>query len=177
MNAIDLLLDLVDRAYRGKSWHGTSLRGTLRGVQPAVALWRPGAQRNCVWDLLLHAAYWKYVVRRRLAPDGPPFPRRGSDFPLLPQPADAGALRTDLALLDEQHELLRQAVAALSEDALAQRRGSWRVVDYVLGAGAHDLYHAGQINLVKRLHGARRAGTNGMTASRGTRSRRSPTTS
>jgi hypothetical protein len=37
---------------------------------------------------------------------------------------------------------------------LTEKRGSWRVVDYVTGAAAHDLYHAGQINLVKRLQEA-----------------------
>lgn len=151
---IVLLLDNLDRAYRGRSWHGTSLRGTLRGLTPVVASWRPGAKRNSVWDLLLHAAYWKYVVRRRLTGEGRgSFPREGANFPAPPVPADARGLRADLALLDEQHELLRAAVGAIDPASLERRLGSWRVVDYALGAAAHDLYHAGQINLVKRLRG------------------------
>jgi len=148
------LLDNLDRAFRGPSWHGTSLRGTLRGLTPDVANWRPGRGRNSVWDLLLHAAYWKYVVRRRLTGEQRgSFPRDGANFPSPPATADAGGLRADLALLDEQHELLRAAVAAIAPASLATKRGSWRVVDYAMGAAAHDLYHAGQINLVKRLRG------------------------
>lgn len=147
-----LLVDNLDRAFLGPSWHGTALRGTLRGLTPAGALWRPTKGRNCIWDLLLHAAYWKYVVRRRLAgADRGSFPRPGSNFPALPDPADARALRADLRLLDEQHELLRQTVVAIAPDRLHRRKGPWRTLDLVLGAAAHDLYHAGQINLLKRL--------------------------
>jgi hypothetical protein len=155
-----LLVDQLDRAFRGPSWHGTALRGTLRGLSPKDALWRPGRDRNCAWDLLLHAAYWKYIVRRRLTGDQRgSFPREGANFPRLPAPADAAAWRSDLALLDEQHELLRTAVLALDPALLPSKRGSWRIVDYVTGAAAHDLYHAGQVNLLKRLRpgGKRRA--------------------
>jgi hypothetical protein len=149
---IVMLLDNLDRAYRGPSWHGTSLRGTLRGLTPAVANWRPRPGRNSVWDLLLHAAYWKYVVRRRLTGDARgSFPRDGANFPAPPVKADARGLRADLAMLDEQHELLRAVVAQLAPTSLGKRLGAWRVVDVVHGAAAHDLYHAGQINLVKRL--------------------------
>lgn len=148
------LLDQLDRAFRGPSWHGTSLRGTLRGMGPAEALWRPAPRRLCAWDLVLHAAYWKYVVRRKLAGGARgAFPRQGANFPRLPAKPDAAAWRADQALLDEQHELLRSAAAALAPDGLATRRGSWRTVDLVHGAAAHDLYHAGQINLLKRLRG------------------------
>lgn len=149
---IELLVDNLDRAYRGRSWHGTALRGTLRGVTSAAATWRPAPDRNSVWDLLLHAAYWKYVVRRRLTGGAiGSFPRAGANFPALPQPANSRALRADCELLDEQHALLRAAVLALDARRLHARVGSWRVVEIVLGAAAHDLYHAGQINLLKRL--------------------------
>lgn len=151
---ISQLIDNLDRAYRGPSWHGTALRGTLRGLSPADARWRPGADRNCVWDLLLHAAYWKYVVRRKLTGEQRgSFPRDGANFPALPEPADAAAWQADLALLDDQHAQLRAAIAAIDPGTLLQKRGSWRLVDYAHGAAAHDLYHAGQINLLKRLRG------------------------
>lgn len=150
---LTLLVDNLDRAYRGRSWHGTALRGTLRGLTPAAAVWRPAPKRNSAWQYLLHAAYWKYVVRRKLTGEArATFPRAGANFPALPVPADAAAWKIDMRLLDEQHELLRTAVLHLDPDELEGKRGSWRTVDYVLGAAAHDLYHAGQISLVKRLY-------------------------
>ncbi len=154
--SIPLLLDNLDRAYRGRSWHGTALRGTLRGLTVDAALWRPGPDRNSIWDLLLHAAYWKYVVRRKLTGEQRGnFARPGSNFPPVAKPPTAAALRADIILLDDEHARLRAAVAALPERGLTGKRGSWRVVDYVLGAAAHDLYHAGQINLLKRLRDGR----------------------
>lgn len=149
---LELLVDNLDRAFRGPSWHGTSLRGTLRGMTPERALRRPAPERNCIWNLVLHAAYWKYVVRRKLAGDERgSFPRAGSNFPALPEPANAAAWKADVRLLEEQHELLREAVLALQPASLERSLGQWRNFELVLGVAAHDLHHAGQINLIKRL--------------------------
>ena len=67
---------------------------------------------------------------------------------------DEKAWRADLRLLEETHRSLREAVAALDGRAL-NGHGSGRsasVLDLLMGIAAHDLYHAGQIQLVKRLH-------------------------
>lgn len=149
---IALLVDQLDRAYRGPSWHGTSLRGTLRGVNFECALWQPASGRNSIWRLVLHAAYWKYVVRRKLTGEARgSFPRKGSDFPSLPPTTDLATWKADQQLLDDQHAELRATVEQLAGAGLVHKRGQWRLVDYVSGAAAHDLYHAGQINLLKRL--------------------------
>jgi hypothetical protein len=149
---VALLVDNLDRAFRGPSWHGTTLRGTLRGLTPARALRKPAPERNSIWELVLHAAYWKYVVRRKLAGDARgSFPREGSNFPELPERTDAAAWKADLKLLDAEHEALRQAVLELTPSRLERSLGTWRTLDLVLGAAAHDLHHAGQINLLKRL--------------------------
>ena len=44
--AVAMLLALVDEGFDRRSWHGTNLRGALRGVTPAQALWRPGRERH-----------------------------------------------------------------------------------------------------------------------------------
>ena len=61
-----LLLDLVDEAFDRAAWHGPTLRGALRGVTAKQAAWRPARGRHNIRELALHAAYWKYAVRRRL---------------------------------------------------------------------------------------------------------------
>ena len=61
-----LLLDLLAEAFERKSWHGTNLRGSFRGMTAAEAAWRAGEGRPNAWELALHTAYWKYVVRRKL---------------------------------------------------------------------------------------------------------------
>lgn len=150
---VGLLLDGLDQAFHRKAWHGTTLRGSLRGLALARALWRPAPARHNIWELILHTAYWKYAVRRRL--EGGPvggFPRSPSDWPALPGHADASALAQDIALLEEHHAELRATVSRLNADTLTRRRGGeWTVAQLVQGAAAHDLYHAGQIQLLKRL--------------------------
>lgn len=148
------LLFLIDTAYDRVSWHGPNLRGSLRGVTPDLAAWRPAAGRHNIWELIVHAAYWKYVAWRRLtgAKRGS-FPLAGSNFIERPDAATARALQQDLALLDAMHRILRDAAAAVRPGELdtgsAQRRVSKRAL--LTGVAAHDLYHAGQIQLLKRL--------------------------
>lgn len=153
---ITLLLRILDQAFAQKAWHGTTLRGSLRGLLADDALWRPGARRHCIWDLTLHTAYWKYVTRRLLAGGRRgAFPRPGSNWPRLPHPASEAAWEADIALLVEQHRLLREAVAAFPPSRLDRRPpgGNWTFAEQIHGVAAHDLYHAGQIQLIKRLRG------------------------
>ncbi len=148
-----LLLQLIDQAYDRKSWHGTNLRGSLRRLTPEQAAFRPRDERHNIWELAVHAAYWKYVVRRKLLgePRGS-FPLKGSNWFARPDgDLSAAAWRADLALLDRAHRSLRDAVARLTRPALDADAGPASVLGLVTGVAAHDLYHAGQIQLLKRL--------------------------
>ena len=152
--AIALLLEVVDQAFDRRAWHGTGLWGSVRGLTPRDALWRPARGRHCIWELVLHTAYWKYIVRRRLERDPDlEFPRAGSNWLPLPERPDATALKRDVALLREQHRLLRQTIAGFPVRRLRQKgwRSNWSNVQHIYGIASHDLYHAGQIQLIKRL--------------------------
>jgi hypothetical protein len=151
---VRLLREVFDQAYAAPSWHGTPLRGTIRGVTARAALWRPGPQRHCIWDLVLHTAYWKCMVRRRLRRDPDiAFPREGANWPALPDRPNEAAWKRDRALLDEQHRLLRAAIADLRPRDLGRRgwHSRWPIKAEIYGIASHDLYHAGQIQLIKRL--------------------------
>lgn len=153
------LLRALDEAFRGPAWHGPSLRAALRGVTAAEARWTPGPGRNSIWELALHAAYARHRVLRRLDPTlAARFPRavRRGWWPRLPDPSDAAAWRADLALLDESHRRLRDAVVRLPAARLAARRPGkrWTLGQEVMGIAMHDVYHAGQVRLLRRLHAA-----------------------
>jgi hypothetical protein len=151
---VRLLLEVFDQAYTAPAWHGTPLKGTIRGVTAREALWRPGPRRHNIWELILHTAYWKCMVRRRLLREPEiAFPRDGANWPALPVKTDEAAWRRDRALLEEQHRLLRDAIAALDPAQLGRRgwRSKWRIKAEVYGIASHDLYHAGQIQILKRL--------------------------
>jgi hypothetical protein len=151
---IALLLQILDQAFDRKAWHGTTLRGALRGVTAEEALWRPAPGRHNVWELTLHAAYWKYIVRRRLTGDqAGSFERKPSNWPEIPVPADSSAWKRDISLLEGEHRKLRETIARLSPAALEARspRGVWTAAEEIHGIAAHDLYHTGQIQVIKRL--------------------------
>lgn len=146
-----LLLSLIDEAFDRAAWHGVTLRGSLRGVTDAQASWRPSRGRHNIRELTLHAAYWKYTIRRRLTgATGGSFALEGSDW------FSASPVRTwneDVRLLIDEHRLLRAVIAAYPADALDQAidRKKQTAAYSIRGIAAHDLYHAGQIQLLKRL--------------------------
>jgi hypothetical protein len=149
---VELLLDVLDEAFDHPAWHGPNLRGALRGVSAAQAAWRPARGRHNIWELVLHCAYWKYVVCRRLV-GGPrgSFPRRPSNFPAPPLSGTPAAWKADLALLEDRHRRLREAVTSVAASSLGRRRGHPSPARLIYGVAAHDLYHAGQIRLLLAL--------------------------
>jgi hypothetical protein len=151
---VSCLVASLDRAFDRRSWHGTNLRGALRGLSREVLLWRPGGPRNNIWELALHAAYWKYAVRRRLTGDKRgSFALVGSNFWRRSASTSIDRWDQDLALLVSEHAALRQAVIEFPQSRLVDRpaRSVFTYEALVHGAAAHDLYHAGQIQLLKRL--------------------------
>jgi hypothetical protein len=101
---VDVLLANLDDAYERKAWHGPNLRGALRGVTVPQLVWRPAEGRNSIWELAMHAAYWKYAVRRRLTGEKRgSFPLKGSNF--FPQP-ESPSRDEMISVLDTMHRQL-----------------------------------------------------------------------
>jgi len=150
------VLHLLDPPAGMKLWYGgATVLGSLRGVDGKQAAWRPAPGRHSIWELVLHAAYWKYAVRRRLDPGVPrgAFPRSPSNWPSMPDLPDERAWREDRALLRREHEALVTVARALSPADLDRRdgKGEYRALDLLFGVATHDIYHTGQIQLTKRL--------------------------
>ncbi len=158
-------LTLLADAYEMKAWHGPNLRGSLRGMTAREAAWRPAPDRHSVWELAVHAAYWKYAVRRLLTGEKRgSFPFSGSNW--FPRPLgdlSDKAFKADLAVLAQQHRLLVQAVSRVRKGDLEKKApgSKYSRARLIQGAAAHDLYHAGQIQLLKRLRPAGRSSPSG----------------
>lgn len=150
----DLLLAVIDDAYSGTSWQGPNLKGSLRGLSAAQAAWRPGPDRHNIWELALHAAYWKYSVRRKLLNEKRgSFPLKGSNWFVRPQELTDAAWKSDRDFLDEIHQSLRQSIASLDPHIFTKPGASstGKYPRLIYGIAAHDIYHTGQITLIKRL--------------------------
>ena len=151
---IEHLLALLDEAYKGPAWHGPNLRGSIRGLTAGEAAWRPKTGRHNIWEIVVHAAYWKYTVTRRLLGEKRgSFSLPGSNWFVRPADRSEKAWRTDVVLLDREHQRLREAVAELQPESLDRpARGSKTLTRRLIaGIALHDVYHAGQIQLLKRL--------------------------
>ena len=153
---IEILLSAIDQAFDHRSWHGTNFRGSIRGIHLDTASWRPAPERHNIWEIVVHAAYWKYVVKRRITGEKRgSFPLKGSNF--FPRPVagidDGVQWKSDVSLLVEMHRQLRATVETLGPLDLPKpaHGGNESILNLVLGVAAHDLYHAGQIQLLKRL--------------------------
>jgi uncharacterized damage-inducible protein DinB len=149
-----LLLSILDEAYVKKAWHGPNLRGSIRGLSAQQAAWRPGPNRHNIWEIVVHCAYWKYAVRRRmLGEKRGSFPLKGSNWFKRPETATEEAWREDVKLLENCHQSMRDAIAAMNPSDLKVIPPGSTVsnVRIIHGIAAHDVYHAGQIQLLKRL--------------------------
>ena len=157
---IRLLLQVLEQAFTAKGWQGATLGQAVRGLSPRQALWRPGPGRHNIWELVLHTAYWKHVVRQRVSGgDGETtrFPRSPRNYPELPTRRDLAAWQADVALMKREHTLMLAVVRRLSPVRLQARIGEsrWGVAEQIHGIAAHDLYHTGQIQLLRALQRAR----------------------
>jgi uncharacterized damage-inducible protein DinB len=149
---ISLMLTALDESFDRKSWHGTNLRGSIRALTVEQAGWRPAKRMHNVWEVVVHAAYWKYAVRRAITgAKRASFACKGSNW-FSRDGRDGAQWASDLQLLVSEHQRLREVVAAFDPRRLnevAARRFTY--AQMIRGVVAHDLYHTGQIQLLKRL--------------------------
>ena len=151
---VAIVLGMIDQAWDGESWHGQNLRGSVRRLTAEQAVWRPAAGGHNIQELVVHAAYWKYVALRRLKGlDKGSFAYKGSNWFARKAGADRALWKEDVALLVDTHEALRAAIAGLTPAGLRRVTPGAKTTNLALinGIAAHDLYHTGQIQLIKRL--------------------------
>lgn len=146
---VAVLLQNLDCAFDRAAWHGPNLASSIRGVDAKRAA-HSLAGRMCIWQQVLHAAYWKQRVVNLLI-GTQPFPRQGSNWPDLPRNRTEKTWKADVKLLHDIHANLRAAVERIDPARLDDK-----TMRLILGAAAHDLYHTGQIRLLRRMMGLAR---------------------
>jgi uncharacterized damage-inducible protein DinB len=139
----------MKRAFEGDAWHGPGVREVLDGVTAAQAGKRVIPDAHTIGELVLHMACWKDVVRRRLAGEKVQV-SDAENFPKL-APGDT-AWRAAREALDRAHQDLVAAVQSLDESKLDKPLVPGGSAGYVQlhGIIQHDLYHAGQIAILKK---------------------------
>jgi uncharacterized damage-inducible protein DinB len=147
------IADQLRRAFDGEAWHGDSVFEILEGVTAAQAA-RPIARAHTIWELVLHIGAWDGAVRRRLGGAAVTL-SDAENFPSVTDASEA-AWRKALAQVRRVHEELVAAVASLPDsqldDIVPGKEGAHYTFYYMLhGVVQHELYHAGQIALLKKM--------------------------
>jgi uncharacterized damage-inducible protein DinB len=147
------IADQLRRAFRGEAWHGDSLLEILNGVAAAQAAARHIPHAHTIWELVLHVAAWDGAVRRRLAGQAVTL-TDDLNFPPVRDTSEA-AWRKAVEHVRRVHDELIQAVSEFPDTRLAEQvpgmQGAHYTYYYMLhGAVQHELYHAGQIALLKK---------------------------
>ena len=147
---IERILDQMDRAFAGDAWHGPSLMALLEGVSAEDAAKRPIAQAHTMWELVNHIRAWNEIVERRLKNEVVKVTPE-MDWPAMPLASDVTWNRA-LHALKESRAQLRRTVEQLQDAELDENPPTLPDSRYVLlhGLVQHDLYHAGQIALLKK---------------------------
>jgi uncharacterized damage-inducible protein DinB len=147
MRAIERLLEQLNAAYGGPAWHGPSLRELLEGVSEEQARARPIANAHTILELVVHIRAWMDAVSERLA---------GSERELTTEEDWSDVTRTSwpavLEELDNAESRVCDAVARLRAEDLDKPVPGKTYSVYVLvhGLVQHNLYHAGQIAMLKK---------------------------
>jgi uncharacterized damage-inducible protein DinB len=141
----------LKRAFEGKAWHGPSVLEVLAGVTARQAAAHPIAGAHSIWEITLHIATWERVGRRRIEEFIPIDVSDEEDWPAVTDTSD-DAWSKALEELSSNHQALRAAIRALEEPRLEDIVPGTEYSVYFLlhGVIQHDLYHAGQIALLKR---------------------------
>jgi hypothetical protein len=152
------LVDQFEREIQGQPWHGPSLTTILDGVTAAQAAHAPSRDTHCIWEILVHMTGWKREVSRRALGHEAAEPALG-DWPPIGQPTDARWREAQADHLRAQRELL-DIVRGLPDAALNTKvpgnaaafvGAGLSITATLWGLVQHDVYHAGQIAILKKI--------------------------
>lgn len=153
MSEIERIADQLERGFDGDAWHGNPLMKILHGVTAAQAAAHPVEGAHSIWEIVNHLRAWRPAIEKRLS--GEIVELRGEhDWPPVTDTSDAG-WRNSVRDLRERHQSMMKAVRTFPESKLGEKAPNRDHSFYVLlhGMVQHDLYHAGQIAILKKAVG------------------------
>jgi len=150
MSEINRILDQMDRAFSGEAWHGPDLTQLLNGISSEDASKHPVPGAHSIWELVNHIAAWNTIVQQKSKGE-PVEVTTELDWPPVWEVSEV-AWKRSLATLAENSTRLRNYVKTVRDDQLDEKVQRENYSQYVLlhGSVQHDLYHAGQIAVLKK---------------------------
>ena len=149
----DLESRIVKEGYGPGAWHGADLKAALAGVTPALAFRRPAPGRHNIAEIALHHAWCTRSVTAQISGlQGEPFPLEGEDWFDLPDEKTLSWSKV-LARVELEQNRLGAAIADIEAGRTISLLTDVERFKMVLGITCHAVYHAGQVQLIKKLSG------------------------
>jgi len=147
---VSRIVDQYDRAMTGDAWHGDNVWKILGEVSPEQAFAKPLSGAHTIWELLAHMTFWETVVCRRLR-KLPVQIEESLNFPAMP-PANSTNWTRQLDVFRKSNSEFREALSQLDDSRLDQplSKPTKSVYVEVHGVIQHNLYHAGQIAMLRK---------------------------
>ena len=148
---ISRLEDQLRRAFVGDAWHGPSVLEALEGVTSEQASAHPIDGAHSIFELVLHLGGTYRLVLRRLNGDGAQLTTT-EDWPPVASSSPASWVEA-VHTLTQLHDNLMGAVADFADERLdlpLVPESPHAAFTQFIGVTQHNLYHAGQIALLKR---------------------------
>jgi uncharacterized damage-inducible protein DinB len=147
------LADQIRRAFEGSAWHGDSVLELLADVNARTASAKPIKEAHSIWEILLHIAAWDDAVTRRIAGTAVTL-TDAQNFPAITDAGEAAWGQAIETTKKTHHELIRSVAAfpdsRLGEQVPGKTQNYYNFYYLFSGIVQHELYHAGQIALLKK---------------------------
>ena len=137
---------VLDEGYGGGAWHGPDMKTALAEVPEKLAFWRPTAGRHNIAEITAHHAYYVHSVSGQLSGTAEPFLFAGEDWFEVEKPWSKVQ-----ALIANEHGRLADVVSGIADGRIKPSLSEDEVFKLVLGITCHAVYHAGQVQLIRRL--------------------------
>ena len=151
-NGLDarVLTRILEEGYGSGAWHGPDMKASLDDVSAELAFWRVAPDRRNIAEITLHHAYSARYVRGVLSGSQPEsFVMEGEDW--FPLSGDTLSWPTIRETLDTEQRQLTNTVAEIVAGQAKPTFADARCLELILGITCHAAYHAGQIQLLKRI--------------------------
>ena len=153
MNEVKFVMDQLRTTFSGDSWHGPNVMKTLEGIDAVQAAARPLGERHTIWELVDHMTYWLEEAHKALKAKEMPRPEKVMDWPRMRSGEDQW--RESVSRLEAAVNMLLDELTTWNtkdlEKTVAGANYSYRQMLH--GAVHHNLYHTGQIAILKRKTG------------------------
>jgi hypothetical protein len=152
MTETQRLLQQYETVLHGDAWHGDAIWKILNGISAEAAAHRPLGDSHTIWEIVMHMTFWEAVGAKRLAGE-----RAGLDedealnFPAMPVISEVNWRQT-LERFRASNEEFGKALAKLEAARVDEltAAGKRTFYDEAHGVIQHDVYHAGQVALLKK---------------------------